>query len=102
VVACVDNPAARGLTMELGGPAAMSPMEVVRLAESITGRPIAIEHVPAEALEQQARDAAGTDGSIFPSLMLCQTHGDEIGPCPDWLQPKTNVEDYLRGLLTAV
>jgi hypothetical protein len=34
--------------------------------------------------------------------MLCQTHGDEIGPCPDWLQPKTNVEDYLRGLLTAV
>jgi uncharacterized protein YbjT (DUF2867 family) len=102
VVACVDNPAARGLTMELGGPAAMSPLEVVRLAESITGRPIAVEHVPAEALEQQARDAAGTDGSIFPSLMLCQTHGDEIGPCPDWLQPKTNVEDYLRGLLTAV
>lgn len=102
VVACVDNPTARGLTMELGGPAAMSPLEVVRLAESITGRPIAIEHVPAEALEQQARDAAGTDGSIFPSLMLCQTHGDEIGPCPDWLQPKTSVEDYLRGLLTAV
>jgi uncharacterized protein YbjT (DUF2867 family) len=102
VVACVDNPAARGLTMELGGPAAISPVEVVRLAESITGRPIAIEHVPAEALEQQARDAAGTDGSIFPSLMLCQTHGDEIGPCPDWLQPKTDVEDYLRGLLTAV
>jgi uncharacterized protein YbjT (DUF2867 family) len=102
VVACVDNPAARGLTMELGGPAAMSPLEVVRLAESITGRPIAVEHVPAEALEQQARDAAGTDGSIFPSLMLCQTHGDEIGPCPDWFQPKTNVEDYLRGLLTAV
>jgi uncharacterized protein YbjT (DUF2867 family) len=102
VVACVDNPAARGLTIELGGPAAMSPLEVVHLAESISGRPIAVEHVPAEALEQQARDAAGTDGSIFPSLMLCQTYGDEIGPCPDWLQPKTNVEDYLRGVLTPV
>jgi uncharacterized protein YbjT (DUF2867 family) len=99
-VACVDNPAARGLTIELGGPAAMSPLEVVRLAESITGRSIAVEHVPAEALEQQARDAAGTDGSIFPSLMLCQTRSDEIDPCPDWLQPKTNVEDYLRDLLT--
>jgi hypothetical protein len=70
-----------------------------RLAESITGRPIAIEHVPAEALEQQAREAAGTDASIFPSLMLCQTRGDEIGPCPDRLQPATSVEDYLRGLL---
>jgi len=102
IVACMDNPEARGLTIELGGPAAMSPHDVVHLAESITGRPITVEHVPAEALEQQARDAAGTDGSIFPSLMLCQTHGDEIGPCPDWLQPKTNVEDYLRGLLTAV
>jgi len=77
----------------------VSPLEVVRLAESIGGRPIAVEHVPAEALEQQARDAAGTDASIFPSLMLCQTRGDEIGPCPDWLQPATSVEHYLRGLL---
>jgi uncharacterized protein YbjT (DUF2867 family) len=99
VVACVDNPAARGQTIELGGPTAVSPLEVVRLAESITGRPIAVEHVPAEALEQQARDAAGTDGSIFPSLMLCQTRGDEIDPCAEWLQPQTSVEDYLRGLL---
>jgi len=98
VVACVDNPAARGETIELGGPA-VSPLEVVRLAESIGGRPIAVEHVPAEALEQQARDAAGTDASIFPSLMLCQTRGDEIGPCPDWLQPATSVEHYLRRLL---
>lgn len=99
VVACVDNPAARGQTIELGGPAAISPLEVVRLAESITGRPIAVEHVPAEALEQQERDAAGTDAAIFPSLMLCQTRGDEIEPCPDWLYPRTSVEDYLRGLL---
>jgi uncharacterized protein YbjT (DUF2867 family) len=100
VVACVDNPEARGQTIELGGPAAVSPLEVVRLAESISGRRIAVEHVPAAALEQQARDAAGTDASIFPSLMLCQTHGDEIGPCPDWLQPATSVEGYLRGLLS--
>jgi uncharacterized protein YbjT (DUF2867 family) len=98
VVACVDNPAARGQTIELGG-AAISPLEVVRLAESIGGRPIVVEHVPAEALETQARDAAGTDASIFPSLMLCQTRGDEIGPCPDWLRPSTSVEDHLRGLL---
>jgi uncharacterized protein YbjT (DUF2867 family) len=99
VVDCVDNPAARGQTIELGGPAAVSPLEVVRLAESIGGRPVAVEHVPVEALEQEARDAAGSDGSIFPSLMLCQTRGDEIEPAPDWLQPRTSVEDYLRGLL---
>ncbi len=99
VVACVDNPAARGQMIELGGAAAISPLEVVRLAESITGRPIEVEHVPADVLEEQARDAAGAEASIFPSLMLCQTRGDEIGPCPEWLQPRTSVEDYLRGVL---
>jgi uncharacterized protein YbjT (DUF2867 family) len=99
VVACVDNPDAHGETIELGGPAAVSPLEVVRLAKSISGRTIAVEHVPVEALEQQARDAAGSDGSIFPSLMLCQTSGDEIDPAPAWLQPRTSVEDYLRGVL---
>jgi hypothetical protein len=37
-------------------------------------------------LEQQASEAAGTDASIFPSLMLCQTRGDEIGEAPEWQQ----------------
>jgi uncharacterized protein YbjT (DUF2867 family) len=96
VAACVDNPEAHGQTIELGGPEAVSPLDVVRIAESIAGRSIAVEHVPVEALEQQARDAAGTDGSIFPSLMLCQTRGDEIEPAPDWLRPRTTVADYLR------
>lgn len=99
IVASVDNPNAHGQTIELGGPDALSPLEVVRLAESITGRAIAVEHVPVEALEQQAREAAGTDAAIFPSLMLCQTRGGEIEPAPEWLRPRTTVADYLRGAL---
>ena len=96
LVACVDNPDAHGQTIELGGPEALSPLEVIRLAESITNREIAVEHVPVEALEQQASEAAGSDDSIFPSLMLCQTRGDEIAPCPDWLRARTTVADYLN------
>ena len=99
IVACVDNPKAHGQTIELGGPEAVSPLEVVRLAESITGREITVDQVPAEALEQQVREAAGTDGAIFPSLMLVQTRGDEIAPVPEWLRPQTTVEDYLRAVL---
>jgi uncharacterized protein YbjT (DUF2867 family) len=99
IVACVDNPEAHGQTIELGGPEAVSPLEVVRLAESSTGRAITVDHVPAEQLEQQAREAAGTDASIFPSLMLCQTRGDEIEPAPEWLRPRTTVADYLRATL---
>jgi uncharacterized protein YbjT (DUF2867 family) len=98
IVACVDNPDARGQTIELGGPAAVSPSEVVRLAESIGGREIDVEQVPAEALEQQVRETAGTDASIFPSLMLAQTRGDVIEPAPEWLRPQTTVEDYLSSV----
>jgi len=96
IVACVDNREAHGQTIELGGPDALSPLEVVQLAESITSRKIEVEQVPVEALEQQVREAAGTDASIFPSLMLCQTRGDEIEPAPEWLRPQTTVTDYLR------
>jgi uncharacterized protein YbjT (DUF2867 family) len=98
--ASVDNPDAYGQTIELGGPEALSPLDVVGLAESMAGREIAVEHVPVDALEQQARESAGTDGSIFPSLMLCQTRGDEIEPAPEWLRPQTTVADYLSGALS--
>jgi len=100
IVACVDNSQALGQTIELGGPEALSPNEVVRLAESLLGRSIEVERVPAEALEQQAGEAAGTDASIFPSLMLCQTRGDEIEAAPEWLRPQTTVDEYLRGAFT--
>jgi NADH dehydrogenase len=33
IVACLDNPQALGQTIELGGPEALSPNDVVRLAE---------------------------------------------------------------------
>jgi uncharacterized protein YbjT (DUF2867 family) len=97
IVACVDNRQAHGQTIELGGPEALSPIEVIRLAESLIDRPIAVDQVPVEALEQQAHEAAGTDASIFPSLMLCQTRGDEIEPAPEWLRARTTVAEYVRG-----
>ncbi|MGZ4379992.1 MAG: SDR family oxidoreductase [Gaiellaceae bacterium] len=96
IVACVDNPQARGQTIELGGPDALSPHEVAMLAESINGRQLTLEYVPAEELERQADEAAGTDEAIFPSLMLCQTRGDEIPPAPDWLPAPSSVRDYLQ------
>lgn len=83
IVACVDNPEARDRTIELGGPQAISPLEVVRLAESITGREISVEHVPIEALEQQVAETAGTDASVFPSLMVSVARGDDLPPAPE-------------------
>jgi NADH dehydrogenase len=99
IVACINNSRAYGQTIELGGPEALSPHEVATLAESITGRELAIEYVPAQELEQQAQQAAGTDAAIFPSLMLCQTRGDDVQPAPEWVRPQTSVQDYLETVL---
>ena len=99
IVACVDNPNAHGLTIELGGPDALTPLEVVQLAQAMTGREMSVEHVPADVLAQQCREAAGSDASIFPSLMFAQTACDEIERAPEWLRPRTTVEDYLQNAL---
>ena len=74
VLACVDNPTARGLTMELGGPAAMSPLEVVRLAESITGRPIASSMFPRKRSNSRRVTPLGrTDQSSLRSCCVRHT-----------------------------
>ena len=74
----LSSPSADRATLELGGPDAHSPLEVVRIAESITGRKFEVEHVPEAAL--QAQKAAATDplAKTFASLMLGYADGDVI------------------------
>ena len=77
-VASLTNPAARNAVIELGGPVARSPLEVIQLFEAATGRSFAVQHVPEEAL--QAQRAAATDPiqQSFAALMLATVHGDVI------------------------
>jgi uncharacterized protein YbjT (DUF2867 family) len=77
-VAALDNPRAANAVIKLGGPEALSPMEVVRLAEQAVGKPVAVQHVPEEAL--RAQHAAATDSmqQSFAGLMLYYAHGDAI------------------------
>lgn len=77
-VASLDNPAARNATLELGGPEALSPLEVVRIFEQVGRRPFEVQHVPVEAL--QAQQEAATDGlqQSFSALMRAYAQGDAI------------------------
>jgi uncharacterized protein YbjT (DUF2867 family) len=77
-VETVDNPAARNRVMEIGGPEAISPLEVVSIFEETTGRRFEIQHVPEEAL--QAQRAAATDPlqHSFATLMLFSAKGDAV------------------------
>lgn len=78
VVASLEHPAARNTTLELGGPEALSPLEVVAIFEQVSGQPFAVTHVPVEALE--AQQAAATDDmqASFAGLMRCYAAGDPI------------------------
>ena len=77
-VAALDNLRARNAVIKLGGPDALSPLEVVRLAERITGKTISVQHVPEDAL--RAQHAAATDSmqKSFAALMLYYARGDAI------------------------
>ena len=49
------NPAAERTTIELGGPEAISPLEVVARFERIGGRPFKREHVPSQRCSRSFR-----------------------------------------------
>jgi len=50
---CVDSPMTRGATYELGGPEALSPLEVVRIFEGLSGRTFALTFISEQALSEQ-------------------------------------------------
>jgi NADH dehydrogenase len=77
-VAMLDHPAAANATIELGGPDALSPLEVVRLAEQTRGKAMAVQHVPEEALRAQHSQAADSMSQTFAGLMLYYANGDVI------------------------
>lgn len=76
--AALDNPHAIDTVIKLGGPDALSPLEVVRLAEQVAGRKVIVQHVSEEAL--RAQHAAATDPlqQSFAGLMLYYARGDTI------------------------
>lgn len=87
--------------VELGGPEALTPVEVVKIFEETSGKPFAVEHVSEDAL--RAQHAAATDSlqQAFATLMLQFTRGDDI-PMRETLQRYglqfTTVRDYARAV----
>jgi NADH dehydrogenase len=77
-VASLEAPAARNAVIEMGGPQALSPLEVVRIFEQASGKSFAVQHVPVEALVAQQEAAADAMEQSFPALMRCYAQGDPI------------------------
>jgi len=77
-VAALDPRLAPNAIVKLGGPEALSPLEAVRLAEQVVGKPIEVQHVPEEALRAQHSAATDSLQQSFAGLMLYYAGGDVI------------------------
>ena len=74
----LTSPAARNAVLELGGPQALSPLEVVTIFEDAGKRPFQITCVPVEALQAQRAGATDSLSQSFAGLMLSYASGDAI------------------------
>lgn len=97
--ASLDNPQAQNSVIKLGGPEALSPLEVVHIFEKVKGRKFDVQHVPVTALKEQRSTAADPLEQSFAGLMLYYSQGDIID-MRETLQrfpvSLTSVEDFAR------
>ena len=77
-VLSLEHPVARNVTLEIGGPEALSPLDVIAIFEEVSGRPFDVRYVPVEVLEQQQKDAKDPMAQSFAGLMRCYAQGDAI------------------------
>ena len=92
-------PAARNATIELGGPEALSPLQVVKVFEAMQGRTFEVHFVPADALKAQQEAATDPMQQSFSGLMRCYAAGDRI-EMSETLKTfpiaLTSVQEYVR------
>jgi NADH dehydrogenase len=101
-IACLDYPAAKNATLELGGPEAINPLQIVKLFEQASGRSFEVQLVPEEAL--QAQQAAATDPmqQSFSGLMRCYAQGDPIdmlATLKTYAVQPTRVEEFVKRVM---
>lgn len=77
-VAAIDNSMFKNKVFEIGGPEALSPLEVVTIFEKEKGQKFELQHVPVEILQGQRNAAPDDLSKSFASLMLVYAGGSEI------------------------
>ena len=101
-VASLGNLAARNAVIELGGPEALSPLEVVRIFEDLHGCKFDVQKVPDEALREQRESSNDPLQQSFAGLMLYYSGGNVID-MTETLQKfsvrLTSITDYAQASL---
>ena len=98
-VASLDNPAAKNRLIELGGPEALSPLEVVNIFEATAGKKFELQFVPEEAIRAQRDGAKDPLSESFAALTLGVVTGSEIemkNTLDVFSVPLVSVTDYAK------
>jgi uncharacterized protein YbjT (DUF2867 family) len=77
-VASLGNELAKNSVFQVGGPEAVSPLEVVKIFENHTGNEFTVEFVPIAALQAQKAAARESLSEAFAALMISYAEGDEV------------------------
>jgi len=102
--AAVIEGTGRNMVVELGGPQALTPREVVRMFEAAGAGEITTESIPTAALENQLETATDPLEQSFAGLMLQYAAGDPIDTTTSsQLFPfqMTAVRDFITSQLAA-
>ena len=101
-IAAAESDDARNRAIEVGGPEALSPNEVIRIFEERSGRRFEVERVPEEALRAMKAAATNPVEETFAGLMLFCAGGDEIDMRETLRRypiRMTTVREYAEGVL---
>lgn len=101
-IAAAESADARNRSIEVGGPEALSPNEVIRIFEDRSGRKFEVERVPEEALKTMKANASNPVEDTFAGLMLLCAGGDEIDmreTLRRYPVRMTTVREYAEGVL---
>ncbi len=101
-VAALDRPAARNAVIAVGGPEALSLLEVVRTCEELGGRKFDLTYVSEETLRARKEQVKDPMEQTFAALMLSAALGDAIDmreTLKTYPLRLTTVHDYAKRLL---
>jgi uncharacterized protein YbjT (DUF2867 family) len=101
-VEAVDNPAAHNSTLPIGGPQALSPLEVVQICEKLSGKRFEVQFVPVAAIEAQRNAAEDSLGQSFAALMFVYAQGhivERTEVLNMFPVQQTTISDYAKWVL---
>lgn len=103
-LACIDNADARNTTFELGGPEALTPLDVVGIFEQATGGSFELDFVSEQTLAHEQTSGENSWLRSVAGLRRCYADGDVV----DMRQmrerfpvPMTSVRDYATRVLAS-